>query len=229
MLHFFGVSADLQAFATTTSIYWPDRFAIRSSGHATVEHTPIHRPHRFGDSHAVQSIRVRHFTIIEPRAVARLPLVATHHTELRRAATLHVVAAFAQLDHGVALVAALPALFLSLLHKPGNFWILGTVGGSVEFARAHGASFRLALGACGALAAFFVVEVGWADPDSAAGVGAVDAVVGVILVIFLVEGDFEFEVEEVFHVRQGDMIGGAATRWHVGGVVDGHAEEAFQA
>ena len=70
----------------------------------------------------------------------------------------------------------------------------------MEFARAHGAGFRLAFWACGALAAFFGVEVGRTDPDSAAGVRTVDAVVGVVFVVFLVESDFEFEVEEVFHV-----------------------------
>lgn len=111
-----------------------------------------------------------------------------------------MIAAFTQLDHGVALVAALPALLLSLLYQTGNFWILGTVGGSVEFARAHGACFRLAFGTSRALAALFCVEVRRADPDSAAAVRAVDPVAGVVFVVFLVEVDFEFEVEEIFHV-----------------------------
>jgi hypothetical protein len=95
LLHLFRVSANLQSFPTATCIHWSDWFAIASSGHATVEHSSVHRSHRLSDPHAIQSVSVRHFTIIEPWAVARLPLVATDHAELSCAATLHVIAAFA--------------------------------------------------------------------------------------------------------------------------------------
>ena len=71
----------------------------------------------------------------------------------------------------------------------------------MEFARAHCACFRLALWTSRALAAFFCVEVRWPDPDSAAGIWAVDSVAGVIFVILFVEIDLELEIEEVFHVR----------------------------
>jgi hypothetical protein len=50
-----------------------------------------------------------------------------------------------------------------------------------------------------------------------------------ILVVFLVEIDFKFEIEEVFHMRQWNVISGATSWWHVGRVIDSHAEEAFQA
>jgi hypothetical protein len=70
----------------------------------------------------------------------------------------------------------------------------------VEFACAHGACFGLAFWASRTLAAFFDVEVRRADPDSAARVRTVDAVAGMVFVVFLIESDFEFEIEEIFHV-----------------------------
>jgi hypothetical protein len=44
------------------------------------------------------------------------------------------------------------------------------------------------------------VEIRRSDPDSAARVRAVNTVAGMVLVVFFVEVDFEFEVEEIFHV-----------------------------
>lgn len=102
-----------------------------------------------------------------------------------------MIAALAELDHSVALIAALPAFLLSLLDQASNLRILGAIGGFVELAATHGAGFGLAFRAGGALAAFLCVEVRGSDPDAAFGVGAVDAVARVIFVIFLVEVDFE--------------------------------------
>ena len=99
----------------------------------------------------------------------------------------------------------------------------------MKFASAQRTRLCLALWASGALPAFFCVEVRWPDPDATACVGAVDAVASVVFVVFLVKVNFEFEVEEIFHMRQGNVIGGAASRWHMGGIVNRHAKETLQA
>lgn len=111
-----------------------------------------------------------------------------------------MIAALAELDHSVALIAALPAFLLSLLDQASNLRILGAIGRFVEFAATHGASFGPAFRAGGALTAFLCVEVRGSDPDATFGVRAVDAVAGVVLVVFLVEVDFELQVEQVFDV-----------------------------
>jgi hypothetical protein len=140
-----------------------------------------------------------------------------------------MIAAFAQFYHGVALIAAFPTFFLGLLNKAGDLWVLGAVGRPMEFSSAERACFSLALRARGAFSSFLVMEVWWSDPDSASWIWAVYPVAGVILVVFLVEVDFEFEVEKVFHMRQRDVIGGATTRWHMCRVIDSHAEYSLQA
>jgi len=50
---------------------------------------------------------------IEPRTVARLPLLTADHAEFGITSTAHVVATLTQLHHGPAAVASLPALFLA--------------------------------------------------------------------------------------------------------------------
>lgn len=134
LLHLLRVRADLQALATAVCVYRSDRLARWSTRdfcrprHAAVEYPSVNHTHGLRDSHAVQPICVRHFSVVEPWAVASLPLVATHHAELCRATALHVIAAFAELDHSIALIAALPAFLFGLLNKTGNLWVLGTVG-----------------------------------------------------------------------------------------------------
>jgi hypothetical protein len=200
LLHLLCVSADLQSLAAPVGINRPDRLPVCRPGHTAVEDSPVGCAHRLGDSHPIQSVCVRHVAVVEPRAVAGFPLVAADHAELGGAAAFHVVAAFAEFDHGVALVAAFPALFLGLLDKASDFGIFRAVGRFVEFAGAEGTGFGFAFWAGGTLAAFFGVEVRGSDPYSAAGFRAVDSVAGVVFVVLFVEVDFEFEIKKVFDV-----------------------------
>jgi hypothetical protein len=200
LLHFFRIRSNLKSFSATACVHWADWLTVGGSGTA-VENSPVHRSHRLGDSHPIQSIGVRHFTIVEPWAVACLPFVSTHHAELGSAAAFHMIAAFAQFDHGVALVAAFPAFFLGLLDKASDLRVLGAVGGSMKFSGAERTCFGLALRASGAFSTFLRMEIWWSNPDSASWIWAVDPVASMVLVVFLVEVDLEFEVEEVFHMR----------------------------
>ena len=54
----------------------------------------------------------------------------------------HVIAAFLELDHGAAAVAALPALLLGFFDQSVCFLIFGAVSPHVPFAIAEDAYFR---------------------------------------------------------------------------------------
>ena len=82
--------------------------------------------------------------VVEPRAIARLPLEAADHAEFGAAATRHVVAAFFELDGGGAVEAALPAFFLGDLDEFLRRGVFGTFAARVPFVVAGAADFRLA-------------------------------------------------------------------------------------
>lgn len=82
--------------------------------------------------------------VVEPRAIARLPLEAADHAEFGAAATRHVVATFLELDGGGAVEAALPAFFLCDLDEFLRRSIFGTFAARVPFVVAGAADFDLA-------------------------------------------------------------------------------------
>ena len=140
--------------------------------------------------------------VVEPRAIARLPLEATDHAELGAAATGHVVAAFLELDGGGAVEAPLPAFFLCDFDEFLRRRVFGAFAARVPFVVAGAADFGLAtltfavLPAAVGPAAGVDVDVGRFDPGAAAPSGAVDAVFGGILLVFSVPFSFEIVIEE---------------------------------
>lgn len=82
--------------------------------------------------------------VVEPRAIARLPLEAADHAELGAAAARHVVAAFLELDCGGAVEAALPAFFLGDLDEFLRRGVFGTFAARVPFVVAGAADFHSA-------------------------------------------------------------------------------------
>ena len=83
--------------------------------------------------------------VVEPRAIARLPLEAADHAKFGAATTRHVVAAFLELDGGGAVEAALPAFFLGNLDEFLRRGVFGTFAARVPFVVAGAADFRSAL------------------------------------------------------------------------------------
>ena len=144
--------------------------------------------------------------VVEPRAIARLPLQAADHAELGPAPARHVVAAFLELDGGGAVEAALPAFLLCDLDELLRRGVLGALAARVPFVVAGAADFRLAPLA----SAVFPASIGAAagvdgdvcgfDPGAATPCGAVDAVFGRVFLVFSVPFPFEVVVEELFDV-----------------------------
>ena len=83
--------------------------------------------------------------VVEPWAIARLPLEAADHAKFGAAATRHVVAAFLELDGGGAVEAALPAFFLCDLDEFLRCSVFGTFAARVPFVVAGAADFHSAL------------------------------------------------------------------------------------
>jgi len=73
------------------------------------------------------------------------------------------------------------------------------------------------------------MDVSRSDPITATGIGAVDAVFGVVLLILTIPQHFEFQVEQSLDMLQRDMIVAAAARRHVCWVRHGHFEDSSQA
>ena len=144
--------------------------------------------------------------VVEPRAIARLPLEAADHAELGPAPARHVVAPFLELDGGGAVEAALPAFVLCDLDELLRRGVLGALAARVPFVVAGAADFRLAPLA----SAVFPASVGAAasvdrdvcrfNPGAAAPCGAVDAVFSRIFLVLSVPFSFEVVVEELFDV-----------------------------
>ena len=82
--------------------------------------------------------------VVEPRAIARLPLEAADHAEFGAAAARHVVAAFLELDGGGAVEAALPAFFLGDLDEFLRRGVFRTFAARVPFVVAGAADFHFA-------------------------------------------------------------------------------------
>ena len=159
--------------------------------------------------------------VVEPGAIARLPLEAADHAEFSAAATRHVVAAFPELDGGGAVEAALPSFFLGDLDELLRRGVFGAFPAGVPFVVARTADFHLASLAFGILSpavdatAGIDVDVCRFDPRAATPSGAVDAVFGRVLLVFPIPFPFETVVEELFDVFQVDALFCAAGRGHM--------------
>ena len=173
--------------------------------------------------------------VIEPGAVARLPLQAADHAELGPAPARHVVAAFLELDGGGAVEAALPAGLLCDLDELLRRGVLGALAARVPFVVAGAADFGLAplasavFPAAVGAAAGVDGDVGGFDPGAATLCGAVDAVLGGVLLELSVPFPFEGIVEELFDVFQVDVLFCAAGRGHVLRVRYREVEDAAEA
>jgi hypothetical protein len=78
--------------------------------------------------HVPRRIRLNRL-VVEPRAVAVLPLRSAYHTKLGAASARHVVAAFFELHNGLASKAPLPTLFLGLQKNLICLVVFGTLRG----------------------------------------------------------------------------------------------------
>lgn len=172
--------------------------------------------------------------VVEPWAVATLPLDAADHAEFGLAAARHVVAALLQLDHGGAVEAALPALLLGDLCEARCGFVFRALATRVPAAVTRRADFcfatrTAAIFAAGVGPGRVGVDVRGLDPLATAFGGAVDAVVGGVFLVFLVPLHLELQVKELLDVLQGDMVAGAASRRHVRRVGYRHGEYATEA
>lgn len=173
--------------------------------------------------------------VVEPGAVARLPLEAANHAEFRAAATRHVVAAFLQLDGGGAVKAALPAFLLGDLDELLRRDVLGAFAARVPFVVARAADFHLAslafavLSASVGAAARIDVDVCGFDPRAATPSGAVDTVFRRILLVLSIPFSLEGVVEELVDVFQVDALFRAAGRGHMLWVCRRKGEDAAEA
>jgi hypothetical protein len=180
----------------------------------------------------LQSIILNSF-VVEPRTVAALPLEPTYHAEFRGTATRHVIASLFQLDHSTTVVAPLPAFLLRDLDKRSGRWVLRAFPvGRVVLSIASRAYLRRAALALAELAAWVVwvgLDVRGLDPFTAGARGAVQSILGRVLLVLFVPAGFEFVVEELVDVSEGDMLFCATFGGHVGGVRDGHGKDALEA
>ena len=167
--------------------------------------------------------------VVEPGAVARLPLAAADHAELGAAPARHVVAAFLELDGGGAVEAALPAFLLGDFDEFLRRGILGAFAAHMPFVVAGCADFGLAALALAVLAAVAVgVDVGGLDPGAAAAGRAVEAVFGGVFLVFAVPFALEAVVKKLVDVLEVDAVFCAAGRGHVLWVRRGEGENAAE-
>lgn len=135
---------------------------------------------------------------------------------------------FLELYHGIASIAPLPPLLLSLLNQSCNLWVFRTLDTLVQLATTHGTCLGLALWTDSIFPPLAAMEVLRPDPGPAPGIRTVDPVLRMILVVLLVELHFELVVEQLLHFLQRDRLAGAAAWRHVCGIVDGHSKDAAE-
>ena len=163
---------------------------------SSIHHASIDDAVRLRNSHIVQPIGIRQARVVEPRALASLPLGAANHAELRHAPTRHVIAAFLQLDQRATIVTSLPPFLLGLLDKLGDLRILGAVAGLVRLVVAERADFELASRASGVFLPFLILmDMRGLYPFATFGRRAVDAVLGMVFLIFTVPVSLKLEIE----------------------------------
>lgn len=178
-----------------------------------------HSPYLRG-VHMIKSIVLNGF-IVEPGAVASFPLQATDHAKFCTTTASHMVTALLQLNCGGAIETTLPAFLLGDLGETLGGFVLGAFATCVPFAIASAAHF------CSAAATFsiFAATVGTTrgvevdicrfDPFATTPCRAVDAILGSVLLVFLIPFHLELCIEKFLDVFQGDVILSAAFRRHM--------------
>jgi hypothetical protein len=104
------------------------------------------------------------------------------------------------LDHGLAAVASLPALFLSLLQDFGNLRIFRAVGRPVHLITAKSADFSPAARAGCEFATLFLVDMGGLNPVPTLWRRTVQAILSVVLLILAVPEGFELYVVQLVNM-----------------------------
>lgn len=170
-------------------------------------------------------------TVIEPWAIASFPRQGTYHAELGSAKTSHVVAAFIELNHGLAAVASLPALLLCHLYKTVRLVVFGTFPPSVELGVAQHTHPGLATSTACIFSAVRQVHsyLPRFYPFATALIRAVKPISCSVLLIFLVPQFLELVVEESLDILQGDMFCSTTSWRHMLSVVDRESELASEA
>ena len=141
-----------------------------------------------------------------------------------------MVTAFLQLDQRAAIVTSLPPFLLGLLDKLGDLWVLGTIAGLVRLVVAERADFELASRASAIFLPFLILmDMRGLYPFPTLGRRAVDAVLGMVLLILPVPMSLKFEIEKLVHVLEWDVVVCAAPRRHMGWVFHRHFENPLQA
>jgi hypothetical protein len=74
----------------------------------------------------------------------------------------------------------------------------------------------------------FYCDMAWLDPFATTFGDAVDTVLGLVLLKLAIPCLLEILVEELVDVLEINMIICAAARWHMGGILDGHLENALE-
>ena len=186
------------------------------------------------DVHMVETVRFHSF-IIKPWAIACFPFGATDHAEFGPTSTRHMIAAMDELNGGFAVVAALPAFLFGDLDKFLCCWVFGALLRAVPLVVAETADFCLAALAFAVFSAMISstarvdVYVCGLDPFAASTSGTVDAVLGHVLLIFLIPRFFKSEVEQLIDTFEGYCVCCAAFRGHMLRIGNGEIENAAEA
>ena len=187
-----------------------------------------------GNVHVVQAV-VFDGSVVEPGAVARLPLGAADHAEFGGAPAGHVVAALFQLDRCGAVVAALPAFCFCHFREPYGFFILWAFFGGMPFTIASSTN----LGPTARTLAVFArtmcatrcggFNVTRLYPSAATFCWTVKAILCRIFLILSVPFDLKFGIKYFLDMLERYAIRSTALWWHVGRIGDGHGEDSFEA
>lgn len=122
--------------------------------------------------------------VVEPGTVARLPFVATNHTEFCGTSAGHMVASFLELDHSGAIEAALPTFLFSNLNKHLCGRVLRTFSRRVHFVVASTAHPCPASLAFSHLTSMLESDMIRLDPFATVTGWAIDAISGSVLLKF---------------------------------------------
>ena len=177
-----------------------------------------------------------HGLVVEPWAVAALPLLAAYHAKFGFTTARHVVAAFLKLHGSRAVVASLPAFTLRYLNELLSGVILWTDARGVPLvvacnAHRHPTAAAFCIFSAGIGSAARVdVDVFWFNPFSTAAAWAINPVFRGILLVFGVPLHFEFKVEKSVDMFERNMLVRVAATWrHVLRVGQGEVENALEA
>jgi hypothetical protein len=138
------------------------------------------------NAHVVQAVLIGDRGVVEPRAFASLPRAGAEHAEVGTTAAGHMVTALLELDHGLAIEAALPTLLFGQIDKSLSLWIFGTLAAGVHLVVAQRAYLCLAPRTATVLATLELVHVGRLDPLAAALCRTVEAVFCRVLLVLCV-------------------------------------------